>query len=135
MVEGQQLIEQATEWIENQKQHIRDYRRRCAEYKATLENDIKEREMQKHAINQRASQQQEKELETNRNQTEKILTKEQQHVNDRRLDRQKADSLSMQNVQQKRQSNVSLLLNVNFKSSPLFDPNYHCRTVHDFAIV
>lgn len=105
-IEGQKLIEQATEWIENQKQHIRDYRKRCAEYKTVLENDIKEREIQKHAINQWSTELREKELKTNRDQMEKILNKEQQHVSDRRLDRKKADSLSMQNVQQKRQSNV-----------------------------
>lgn len=106
MIEGQKLIEQATEWIENQKQHIRDYRKRCAEYKTMLENDIKERETRKHAINQRATELEEKELKTNRDQMEKILSKEEQNVNERRLDRQRADTLSMQNVLQKRQSNV-----------------------------
>lgn len=120
MIEGQQLIEQATEWIENQKQHIRDYRKRCAEYKTMLENDIKERVTRKHTINQRATELEKRELKTNRDQTEKILSKEQQHINERRLDRQKADLLSMQNVLQKRQSNVYIskyicrLLNVNF---------------------
>lgn len=106
MIEGQKLIEQATEWIENQKQHIRDYRKRCAEYKTMLESDMKEREIRKHAINQRATELEGKELKTNRDQTEKILSKEEQNVNERRLDRQRADSLSMQNVLQKRQSNV-----------------------------
>lgn len=108
MIEGQKLIEQATEWIENQKQHIRDYRRRCAEYKNGLDSDIKEREAQKHAINQRTAELEVTESKTNRDQMQNILNREQQNVIDRRLDRQKADTVSMQNVQQKHQSMCEL---------------------------
>lgn len=104
MIEGQQLIEQATEWIENQKQHIRDYRKRCAEYKCTLDREIKERQAQKHAIDRWATELEAKETKTNRDQMQKILNSEQKHMIDRRMDRQRADLLSRQNVQQKRQS-------------------------------
>lgn len=100
-----------------------------------MEKDIKERETQKHTIHQQASKLEEKELETNRNQMEKILTKEQQNVNERRLDRQKADSLSIQNVQQKRQSNVYRLLNVNFKLNQFSTQIITVQTVNHFSLV
>lgn len=100
-----------------------------------MEKDIKERETQKHTIHQQVSKLEEKELETNRNQMEKILTKEQQNVNERRLDRQKADSLSIQNVQQKRQSNVYRLLNVNFKLNQFSTQIITVQTVNHFSLV
>ncbi|XP_031627709.1 trichohyalin-like [Contarinia nasturtii] len=98
----QQLIEQAVEWIENQKEHIRNYRKRCAQYKESLQNDIKEREKMKHNANQRLAQLEEKELQTNTKQTQEVLEKEHKNVTDRRLDRQNADYLSQYNLKQRR---------------------------------
>lgn len=106
MIEGQKLIEQAVEWIENQKEHIRNYRKRCAEYKELLKNDIKKRENEKLEANRRFAEIEEKELKTNAKQMQEILEKEQKNANEQRIDRQKADHLSKQNIQQRRQSNV-----------------------------
>lgn len=106
-IEGQNLIEQATEWIENQKEHIRNYRKRCAEYKNLLQNDIKERENQKLMANQQLNQMEEKELKTNMKQMQVVLDKEHKITTDRRMDRQKADYLSKHNMQQRRQRNAN----------------------------
>lgn len=113
LIEGQNLIEQAVEWIEQQKEHIRNYRKRCAQYKGILQNDIKEREQQKHKTNQWLSEIEEKEAQTNAKQMHKVLEKEQKNVTDRRVDRQNADYLSKYNIQQRRQRNVSIRILIN----------------------
>lgn len=104
MVEGQQIIEQAVAWIENQKDHIRNYRKRCAEYKQMLLNDIKEKQKQQHEENQRLAKLEEVEVKTNTKQMQEVLEKEQKNEIDRRVDRQNADYLSKHNIQQRRQS-------------------------------
>lgn len=107
-IEGQKLIEQATEWIEQQKNYIRNYRRRCAEYKNLLQNDIKERENHKHLIDQQYTEMEVKELETNLKQMQEVLDKERKITSDRRMDRKNADYLSKYNLQQRRQRNVKI---------------------------
>lgn len=114
MIEGQKQMEQAVEWIENQKEHIRNYRKRCAQYKGILQMDIKEREKQKHETNQRLNEIEEKELQTNTKQMEEVIKKEQKNVTDRRVDRQNADYLSKYNIQQRRQRNVLNRISINF---------------------
>lgn len=97
------MIQQAIEWVEQQKDHIRNYRKRCAQYKNILQNDIKERENQKRTTNQRLAKVEEQESITNTKQTQNVLDKEQKFATDRRIDRQKADYLSKYNMQQRRQ--------------------------------
>lgn len=86
-----------------QKDHIRNYRKRCAEYKNLLQNDIKDRENRKHMVNQQLAEMEVKELETNLKQMQSVLEKERQITSDRRIDRQNADYLSKYNIQQRRQ--------------------------------
>lgn len=104
-IEGQQLTEQAVEWVENQKEHIRNYRRRCAQYKSYLQHEVKERERQAHEAHQRMAEMEEKELAKNGEQMQEVLQREEKNAIDRRVDRKNADFLSKYNIQQQRQSN------------------------------
>lgn len=105
-IEGQQLIEQAVIWIENQKEQIRNYRKRCAQYRESLRNDIEVREKMKLETNRRLAEMEEMALQTNIKQTQEVLDKEQKMANDRQHDRQQADYLSKYNMQRRRQSIV-----------------------------
>lgn len=113
LIEGQNRIEQAVEWIEQQKEHMRNYRKRCAQYKGMLQNDIKEREQRKQNVNQRLNEIEEKEAQKNAKQMQEVLEKEQKNATDRRVDRQNADYLSKYNIQQRRQRNVLIQVSIN----------------------
>lgn len=109
LIEGQQLMQQAVKWIENRKEQIRNYEKRCAQYKEMLKNDIKEREEKKLETKQQLAELEEKRLQKNTKQMQKVLKKEQKNANERRTDRQNADFLSKHNMQQRRQSNVAAI--------------------------
>lgn len=126
------MIEQAVEWVENQKDHIRNYRKRCAQYKGMLKNDIKEKEKQRTETSQRLADLEEKEVQKNAKQMHKVLEKEQKIATDRRIDRQNADFLSKYNIQQRRQSNHfdQSLNSLNIHSLNLF--HIICRRFIEF---
>lgn len=104
LFEGRKLIEQAARWIDDQKEQIRNYHGRCAEYKKILQHDIEEKEKNKQKLMRRLLDLEKVECEANLKQMQEVYEKEQKLSMDRKMARKKADSVAKSNAIQKLQS-------------------------------
>lgn len=107
MIEGQQITQQAIQWIENQQEQMHNRRKHSFEYKQLLQNVITEKQKQKQEINKKLAELEKMEMEENLKQMHEVLSKEHKNDSQRRINRQKADNLSKFNSQQKRESKSS----------------------------
>lgn len=107
LFEGRKLIEQAARWIDDQKEQMRKYYGRCAEYKKILQLDIDEKERSKRELTRKLLELEKHECEANTKQMQEVIEKEQKLLLEQRRDRQKADSVAKSNVYQKLQSKLN----------------------------
>lgn len=107
MIEGQQITQQAIQWIQNQQEQMHNRRKHGFEYKRLLQNAIGEKKKQKQEINKKQAELEKMEMEENMKQMQEVLSKEHKNESQRRINRQKADNISKFNCQQKRESKSS----------------------------
>lgn len=109
---GRQRNAQAVQWIADQQQQMKAYKKQCARYKQVIWEDIEKREKEKLEIAKKMTELELREREANEKQLNCQLEKERAASNHRREQLRLDATLAKQHAEQQRRGNLILFLQV-----------------------
>lgn len=102
--EGEMIRMQAQQWIDDQVEQMRKYRKQCADYKQNVRHDIEARTKARSSAAQKLMEMEQKERDANEHQMNKQLTKERQTSQQRREQYRNEVLKSMERAKQEKRS-------------------------------